>query len=1050
MESLMRALDSLLKLIGRGDVSLDTEFKQALRCAEGCVAKSLACVARGHQPTVTDIPVVSVILSALYLKKNRIVDAVLPVLLQLVQSGLIPYDKEVILYQAQGNSNVMVCGCALFQTLCDFLTRTTDPSAQLTGVEILHDLVSNDGCSSFTGKCVTRCVQVCCQVALQSANEGARAISRDLIPLCVFRVTRAFAESAPSSDRPCTFASSTLMDDCVSDVEPDAKYTPIVVHDIASSLRASTAGSLSDTLASQQDGELTTEELSASKGPFQPLDYFRSSLNEHMIQSALLSMKEKGRFPDPMKDLLLLIKHTCKLGTRSPSASSSTNEANLEIRARQLALEILEKIFQALPEANCNFEHNCATWLSLVLAATKYDLIHCIARNISTVVPASFFTTCVRILTLIMRKCHYHIARELHTLLAVMVFPLALSKYSSFHQKHAVLNMVRELLNIPHLCISYFINYDCNPAFDASGKYGGMLEMLVRFVARIMLADHVDTEWLSVDQLQLLRGDCVRAIHSVMQSMQRWIAEDPKDYSHQQTREYAGQTIRRLDGIGKDSSQWHEVYHDCWGVSDRGQHRASADRSSSNAVFSMGAKNELGSGPLRAKKRGSVGYHWKHIHFLLHGKRTAQAALRLINTGKWRDGMSLLQRRGYIPPEGDDKTWPAFARFLKTYSGVERSALCGIFERVIQKEDCDRVLREYLQLFSYRNVPIDIALRDTTCEFMSWDRPTFEAQVWGMIQQRFGEVYAMHNPHSITPEDANAMAGVLLFLHTSLHNANARTSRMTMKDFVRNGNECVSVPFPEDVMRDMYNRIAQRKWELDEFQRTPRQIEKDLTAPSFATMVNLYHQQQQQQEQQLSMSANGCDETVNDILTSNQHFVQSTWASEGAEQPKGESNASDISSDTFLLDAQLLPYSTQPEGFKLRELYHQRYVELSIKHLHRLEQEHRWLQIEPGVFQPYIVPHYAQHVRPMLLMLYPTIAAAAYMGFRVQDGQPILRLLHDTYRILFDVAAALQLSLVGMQTEVVQEIERCMLEEGSKELPPPGRAAFVLPLMSLV
>nr|CCC96078.1 unnamed protein product [Trypanosoma congolense IL3000] len=1040
MEALLRSVEKLLEQMYRGDsgnVGVGHEFKQKIKRTQTSVSKWSSGAWVSERMRVVNADVMSVVLSALYFKKTRVVEAALPVIQGMLHKSCIPFSAQVVLHRGNGGNITLPCGAALFEALRDLLLRVTDSGLQLSSVEILHDLVSDDTFPSFTGRCVTRCVQTCCRMVLHGLDDGARAISSDLLPLCILRVTRAFLESAQSDSDACTFTSSTLLDDYMHDVERGAKHVPIKVEGVSDCLMDASLRELPlddktvQFFSQTADGDTTLSTFSS-------FDYFRSTLNDQIMRSALSSMR-MGKFPDAMRDLLLLIKHTCDLGSRS------VNEGSLEVRARQLALNMLLVVFEALPVANCSREHPCATWLSLVITASKYDLIRCIGRNLTTVSPASFFTSAVRILSLLLQKCHYHLARELHTLLAVVVFPLAQSRYSSFSQKHAVVDMVRELLDVPHLCISFFINYDCNPTFDAAGKYGGMLELIVNFIAEMTYTRLIEPDWLTDDQQQLLRSGCASAIHNLVQSLQRWITEDPEEYSHQQTREVMSQVLTRLSGDKVVGSHWCEVYRNCWGKDVKDRYRSSDKCASSQTPVTPVVIDESLLDQPDFERYWGVGYHWKHIHYLLHSKHMAQHAARLINKGKWRDAMKFLKEREYIPSTNENECWSAFALFLKTHEGVERGALCGIFERILKDKDCDRVLKEYLQHFFYKDVPIDIALRDTTCEFMSWDRPTFEAQVWVMIQQRFGEVYASQNPRNITAEDANAMAGVLLFLHTSLHNAHVRSSRMTMKDFVRNGNECVSVPFPEDVMREMYTRVAQQKWELDKFHRTPRQVELEMATPGIAKIVCMY----QQQKQQLASSgdqASTAGETTTDVADTTAMSYSYNSHKTAALQ---SSVPLDGDGDSSLLDAPMLPYTEGSDVVKCRESYHQRYLDLALRLLQRLECEHRVLYADRGGVQPYAVPHYAQHVRPMLLNLYPQILATVYKGFRVVEVQPILRLLHDTYRMLDDLVAAFAVDLMGLHAEAEKMIQHYMKGE-TQRFSPPTRASFTLPLMNMI
>ncbi|KEG11540.1 hypothetical protein DQ04_02521060 [Trypanosoma grayi] len=1037
-ERSLEALASLFRLVkrteGGNSLLIDPEFRDVVQQALGTVEEWMRTMHDGRARLAT-APIISAVLSAFYVKKSRVVEAVLPVLQQLIQGSFIPYNTAIILYQSQNNKKALLCGEALFCAMGDFLRHASEPVMYLKCVEILHDIVSDDGFSSFTGKCVTRCVQICSQITLQSSHEGARAISRDLFLLCVLRVTRNFVEAALQESESSIFASNTVLDDYMHDVEPDAPYTKIVIEGFTTSLEPENrADRLKSNEFKEESMTPAVEDTLISSGSLRPFEYLRGSLDDSIVASAVSTLRGGSRFPDAMKDLLLLIRHTCKLASRACSGSGSTSEANPEVRARQLALEMVEAVFLELPVANCDVEHRCATWLSLVLAATKYDILRCIARNVSTVVPACFFATSVRVLTLLLRKCHYHLARELHALLAIMLFPLAQSKFSSFSQKYAVLGMVRELFRVPHLCVSFFINYDCNPTFDAGAKYGGMLELMVDFVVGMIFSDFFEPDWISLDQQQLLRSECASAMHSLVESMLRWVAEDPRGYMQRQARETAGRALTQPVNGSHAADRWHEVYLDNWGSDDKEQESDTSELLSGDASTDSLSDEGEDTQSMWGKNR-NVGYHWKHIHCLLQNKRIAQEALQIINKGRWREGMELLRQRGYIPSTDEAASWTAFARFLKTYSGVERSALCMIFERVLKDPDCDRILKEYLQLFSYEGVPIDIALRDTTCEFMSWDRPTFEAQVWGVVQERFGEAYGKQNPRSITTKDANAMAGVLLFLHASLHNESAKSCRMTIEEFVKNGNECVDFPFPEQEMREMYHRVARRKWELDELQRTPRQVEVDMSTPALSAKIS--------QQQMRSSMSNATDAASEEVPCSARR-------SDFTSGSPLHINVPDKHEDSSLLDVEVQPYTAEPEGFRLRESYHQRYVDVAAQHLWRLECEHRLQHAERCGGHPYVVPHYAQHVRPMLLMLYPKIAATLYMGFRVLEEQPIFRLLLDTYQTLYDVAAAFVVNLSGLRVAVERMIQRCLDEEGAQQLPPPIRATFALPLMNLV
>uniref|UniRef100_A0A0A9YWC3 SEC7 domain-containing protein n=1 Tax=Lygus hesperus TaxID=30085 RepID=A0A0A9YWC3_LYGHE len=61
------------------------------------------------------------------------------------------------------------------------------------------------------------------------------------------------------------------------------------------------------------------------------------------------------------------------------------------------------------------------------------------------------------------------------------------------------------------------------------------------------------------------------------------------------------------------------------------------------------------------------------------------------------------------------------AHFLHNYPDMERAAVSAIFDKINQSEgqSVQCLLAAYLRLFHFRGVPIDIAMRDTMCSFLS-------------------------------------------------------------------------------------------------------------------------------------------------------------------------------------------------------------------------------------------------------------------------------------------------------------------------------------------
>ncbi|KAG5470681.1 hypothetical protein LSCM1_01927 [Leishmania martiniquensis] len=796
---------------------------------------------------------------------------------------------------------------------------------------------------------------------------------------------------------------------------------------------------------------------------FDPHTLFRNSVDESLVLHALSTLGTvDGALPSPLKDLLIVVRRMCRCA--SCPCSGTPNAANSDVRVRALGLWVLECVLDELPAANCEQEHRCATWMSLVLHACKYELLGCLVKNLAMAVPFTFFERAAHLLGTLLRKLHYHMARELHTLLGAFLFPLMVSQYASFRQKHAVLSMIRQLFTVPHLCVSLFINYDCNPAFDPGAEYGGMLELLVEHVVEMTFLDHVDANgdaypWLSSDQQQLLRSESVVVIHTLMTSLHRWIAEDPRAYAESLRRSAQNDLRRRQQPKGGDltgGTESRELYRDSWGsveVADlqpplAGSHSATATASGRDSGgggeenYSPGQREshirDQASpldGPSGAPfpkwgRENSVRYHWKHIHYLLHNKRIAQEAVQRINAGRWREAKEFLESRGFMvatTPSESERADPAsvaagtssyalFARFLFEYPGISREALSAIFEKVNSKDGAPRlVLQEYLHCFHYTDVPVDVAMRDTTCKFMSWERPMFEAKVWETIQECFGNEYARQNPSSITARDADVMAGVLLFLHSNLHNRVAKGDRMPVAQFVRDANACLEFPMMAEDLHAMFRRVLNRKWELDIYGRTPQQAEKEGTLVRLSAKIQMERAAQRRHQGAAntnSSTANAKGTTVptgspvfrdvsgvtasaeaaaraaaskdglildadpeafedvlqgaegNDAPSAHDSFLTPRTAA-AAPAPTAasasipEASPMDgsplhvwVSDDVALLDSTIPAYADNKATLKTKEAQHHAFHEVSAMYLHKLESVHRLYCIESEAYRP--------------------------------------------------------------------------------------------------
>ncbi|KAI5687676.1 Guanine nucleotide exchange factor in Golgi transport Nterminal [Leishmania braziliensis] len=881
---------------------------------------------------------------------------------------------------------------------------------------------------------------------------------------------------------------------------------------------------------------------------FDPHKFFPNSVDESLVLDALSTLNAAdGALPSSLKDLLMVLRRMCRHA--SHPCSGTLSDASNDVRARDLGLWVLECVLDGLPVANCEREHRCAKWMSLVLHACKYELLGCIVKNLAMATPFTLFERAVHLLGMLLRKLHYHMARELHTLLGAFLLPLMASQYAGFRQKYVVLSMIKQLFAVPHLCIAFFINYDCSPAFDPGAEYGGMLELLVEYVVKMTFLDHVDENgdvypWLSFDQQQLLRSECVVVICTLMASLYRWIAEDPREYAESllcNTQKDAPQRQQQGGGgtIGAtESSELYVVNLEADAGVDphpplTGDHSATAaangkegkegsdnpgESEFDNRKVALTLSAFSGMTLPHWNKRHNVMYHWKHIHYLLHDKRIFQEAVQRINAGRWREAKEFLESRGLttaLAPSAGERADPTsvvtgtssyslFARFLFEYPGISREALSAIFEKVNQKDGASRMLLlEYLHCFDYKDVPIDVALRDTTCKFMSWERPTFEAKVWETIQECFGNEYANQNPHSITARDADAMAGVLLFLHSNLHNVLMKNERMQMSQFVRDANDCLEFPMMVEDLQAIFNRVLQCKWELDTYGRTPQEAGREQTLVRLSTKIKMVRAAQQRRQSTAnnntsitnskgstvsrglspgggggagavataattskgSLIVDADPEVLYDVLQGTEenddnlrHTFFSVPGSTAARMiPKAAAVPSPSASldgrtlqmwssdDMALLDNTIPAYAEMKDGLKTKEPQHHAFHEAAAVYLQKLESVHRVYCIEGGVYrpQPYISPYYAEHVRQILLLTYPHVMSCVYMGFRVLKEAPISRKLLDTVQVTYDIAAAFVLNLHDLRPAMEEALQRYLDDKRVYRLLPQSRATFV-------
>jgi hypothetical protein len=552
-----------------------------------------------------------------------------------------------------------------------------------------------------------------------------------------------------------------------------------------------------------------------------------------------------------------------------------------------------------------------------------------------------------------------------------------------------------------------------------------MLEILVDFVTTMHYADYTVKNVLDADQQLVMQTECLRTMHDFIMSLYTWAFEDPREYAKRQDRQVieamSKNVVSGSSGVPWDSVHPKmsntELYLDSWASEDsdadddetrRGEDSATHRRAPSmdsvvvhsdvaSSVASDDAGCSWGSNPvyLSLGRRRNIQYHWKHIHHMLVNKRILLEAASLFRD-HWKVSMDFLTQRK-VMREDDTQV---FAKFLRR-DGIDKRVLCAIFERVVKDPMCKELFEKYLATFNYRSVPIDVALRDTTCEFMSWERPQFESQVWGTIQELFGHEYAKQNQghpvYGLSSRDADVLSGVLLFLHTSLHNANAKGVRMSKQQFLRDGADCLESPPPENIFSEMYDRVKAKRWGLDHFRRTPRQqelAERNQT-PCCCIWDNdaavlLPTSSSAKSDEDSGVDAKG-------VVAAGAAVSKATY-------------------DAALMAPATIKYTEDLDQVKTSGPWQHLFVRFASQQLLRLEAEHRLIAVdEKFVLQPYITAHYAQHVRPMFIDFFPHVYASCYASLRLFTQEPALRLVLDTFQRSYDIAAALLVSIGGLE-----------------------------------
>lgn len=188
-------------------------------------------------------------------------------------------------------------------------------------------------------------------------------------------------------------------------------------------------------------------------------------------------------------------------------------------------------------------------------------------------------------------------------------------------------------------------------------------------------------------------------------------------------------------------------------------------------------------------------------------KRLVIAAAAKFNA-KPSQSLDYLAAHGIIPNRDDHE---AIARFIKGTSRVDKK----VVGEYISKRDNDGILKAYMQLFDFRGLQLDEALRQLLHSF----RLPGESQLIERIVEVFSEHYFEHaEPEEIATKDAvYVLTYAIIMLNTDQHNPNMKAKRMGVEDFqknlkgVNNGEN-----FPDEFLEAVYKRIKKNEIILPE------------------------------------------------------------------------------------------------------------------------------------------------------------------------------------------------------------------------------------------
>lgn len=168
-----------------------------------------------------------------------------------------------------------------------------------------------------------------------------------------------------------------------------------------------------------------------------------------------------------------------------------------------------------------------------------------------------------------------------------------------------------------------------------------------------------------------------------------------------------------------------------------------------------------------------------------------------------KKGLEFLQGTHLLPEKLDAQSVACFLRYT---GGLDKN-LVGDFLGD-HEEFCVQVLNEFAQIFDFKGMSLDNALRI----FLETFRLPGESQKIQRVLEAFSARYYEQSPHIFANKDAALVLSYsLILLNTDRHNAQVK-KKMTEEDFIRNnrrindGND-----LPRELLSELYNSICEHE-----------------------------------------------------------------------------------------------------------------------------------------------------------------------------------------------------------------------------------------------